>query len=84
MVATVDYLFERHNNSVNDSSLGQQNPQNSQRWQDYLAYHPNQDQELVQFFLKGLVQGFRIGFNDSKTHSTQLERTFKALPYIQR
>ena len=32
-------------------------------WQDYLATYPSQ--ELVQFFLKGLVQGFRMGFNNS-------------------
>ena len=38
-------------------------PLNPQCWQNYLATHPNQ--ELVQFFLKGLVQGFRIGFNNS-------------------
>ena len=38
-------------------------PINSWCWQDYLATHPNQ--EFVQYFLKGLVQGFRIGFNNS-------------------
>ena len=38
-------------------------PLNPQCWQDYLSSHPNQ--KLVQFFLNGLVQGFRTGFNNS-------------------
>ena len=38
-------------------------PMNSQCRQDYLSSHPSQ--KLVQLFLNGLVQGFRIGFNNS-------------------
>ena len=38
-------------------------PLNPLCWQDYLSFHPNQ--KLLQFFLNGLVQGFRIGFNNS-------------------
>ena len=32
-------------------------------WQDYPTSHPNQ--ELVQFFLNVLIQGFRISFSNS-------------------
>ena len=38
-------------------------PLNPLCWQNYLSSHSNQ--KLVQFFLSGLVQGFRIGFNNS-------------------
>ena len=43
-------------------------------WSIYLQTYP--DQELVQFFLKGITQGFRIGFN---YHSQQLKSSKKNL-----
>ena len=65
MATTVDCPFEGctfiANNPPSASKI--HTPMNPQCWQYYLATHPNQ--ELVQFFLKGLVQGFRIGFNNS-------------------
>ena len=57
-------------------------PVNFWCWQDYLATYPSQ--ELVQFFLKGLVQGFKMGFNNSINSLHSAKRTFKVLPYTQR
>ena len=49
-------------------------PLKAPAWSIYLQTHP--DQELVQFFLKGITQGFRIGFN---YHSQQLKSSKKNL-----
>ena len=64
MTATVDCPLERCTFITNNSSFSQQNPHTNELLvlQDYLATHSNQ--EFMQFFLKGLVQGFRIGFNN--------------------
>ena len=71
MAATVDCSFERCTISANNSSCRIHTPLNLQCWQDFLASHPNQ--KLVQLFLKGLIQGFRIGFNNF-INSLQLAR----------
>jgi len=47
-------------------------PLKAPEWFIYLQTHP--DQELVQFFLKGIKQGFRKGFN---YHSQQLNPSRK-------
>ena len=49
-------------------------PLKAPAWSIYLQTH--RDQELVQFFLKGITQGFRIGFN---YHSQQLKPSKKNL-----
>ena len=43
-------------------------------WRHFLATHP--DQEMVQFFLQGLVTGFKVGFN---YHHASLRPTKKNL-----
>ena len=65
MAATMDYPFDRCTISANNSSFRQQNPHAIKP--PVLAGLPifSPKSKLVQFFLSGLVQGFRIGFNNS-------------------
>jgi len=46
-------------------------------WQYYLQTHPNQD--LVHFFLDGISQGFRIGFNSSTQSLHSAHKTLQGV-----
>ena len=45
------------------------------RWESHLQNYP--DRELAQFFLEGITQGFKIGFNSG---STTLKSATRNLP----
>ena len=41
-------------------------------WRNLLARYP--DQRLVQFFLRGIIEGFQVGYNDHKSKSLKSSR----------
>ena len=65
MATTMDYPFDRCTISANDSSFRQQNPHAIKR--PVLAGLPIflPKPKAGAIFLNGLIQGFRIGFNNS-------------------
>ena len=66
MAATMDNSFKRCPIIINDSSHSRiYTPLDLKHWQEHLAPYPNQEFELVHFFLEGIAHGFRIGFNGS-------------------
>ena len=47
-------------------------------WRHFLATHP--DQEMVQFFLQGLVTGFKVGFNYHHASLRPAKKNLRSAP----
>ena len=58
-----DHLPERTSLQIPLTATGVQTPLIAQKWESYLEDYCNH--ELVQFFLEGITQGFKTGFNPS-------------------
>ena len=52
------------------------------QWQRYLSNHPNNT--LVNFFITGISQGFRLGFNRQLSQLKSARKNLGQLIYIQR